>query len=828
MKLLKKQFVLIVALLLGAMSQISAQNAQAVKPYNLKGVVIDSISGEPEAYATVRVFSPETREKVLKAAATNEEGKFEINMGKPGMYVILVSSVGKAPIFKMAMLSSQKNEFDFGVMKSKESKTTLAALEVIAQKPLITADIDKIAYNVEEDPDSKVNTVSEMLRKVPMVTVDGEGNVQVNGKSNFKVYVNGKPNTMMSNNPKEIFRSMPASTIKSVEVITDPGAKYDAEGVGGILNIVTAGGSKMDGFNITLNARGGNTGAGGGVFATVQSGKFTLSLNGNYNYEKQKQGTESVLEDFLNETNHKLSRIGKKTDRNNVGFGGIEASYEIDSLNLITLSGQMFAGKVKSEGLTLNEMTSKAGSRVYAYNALDNANNSFGNIELKLDYQRSFKKPGKYLTLSYALQLSPNGEKSDATYSDLEDVKFDLYNRYYDVKTRTNEHTLQLDFVNPITDKHYIDFGGKYIYRRNSSDNIMTYTELDGSLLPSMEEVVKYSQLRNIIALYGDYQLKVGKFGFKAGARYEHSLMNAEYELTPDRNFKANFDDVVPTVNLSYLLSPTKNIRATYNMRINRPNIESLNPFVKVISPNEISYGNPDLNTEKTHNINVTFGSFAQKFSINLTGSYSFTNNGISSYSTMKDGVLVTTFGNITKRKDAGISAWLSWSPVVATRISLNLRGSYVKYDSEMLSRHSDGFTGNVFANVQQMLPWGLTLSLFGGYNAPSVNLQGRGWAIHFYGMNLSKSFLKEKRLTVSLFGIGFFEKNIKVKTTIESDTFRQTSLIEAPLRRFGVQISYRFGKMGTSVKKTKRSISNDDTQAKEQPSTNITSVGGM
>lgn len=170
------------------------------------------------------------------------------------------------------------------------------------QKPLVKADIDKIEYDIESDPDSKSNSIIEMLRKVPLVTVDGEDNVTVNGSSSFKVYVNGRPNNMMTKNPKEVLKSMPANSIKKIEVITDPGPKYDAEGVGGILNIVTIGGG-IEGYTLTLNGNVSNRGAGGGLFGTIKSGKLTVSARYNYNYDGNRTGysesSRTVTEDNI-------------------------------------------------------------------------------------------------------------------------------------------------------------------------------------------------------------------------------------------------------------------------------------------------------------------------------------------------------------------------------------------------------------------------------------------------------------------------------------------------------------------------------------------------
>ena len=197
-----------------------------------------------------------------------------------------ITSVGRTPIVKDFSVKAGENLVDFGTLYIVDASNELGQVEIVAQKPLVKADIDKIEYNVQDDPDAQSNSVLEMLRKVPLVTVDGEDNIQVNGSSSFKVYVNGKPNNMMSNNPTEVLKSMPANSIKHIEVITNPGPKYDAEGVGGILNIVTVG-SGLEGYTATFSANVSNRGAGGGAFGTIKSGKLTVSARYNYNYNDQ-------------------------------------------------------------------------------------------------------------------------------------------------------------------------------------------------------------------------------------------------------------------------------------------------------------------------------------------------------------------------------------------------------------------------------------------------------------------------------------------------------------------------------------------------------------
>ena len=209
-----------------------AQAQKKVGAFGVKGVLLDSLSHEGEPYATIRVYLKSNPKEPVKLAASDLDGKFEADLPSANDYIIYITSIGKKTVSRTFATTETRKIADLGTLYTSEDSEVLEGVEVVAQKPLVKAEIDKISYSIEDDPDSKTNTTLEMLRKVPLVTVDAEDNIQVNGSSNFKVHVNGKPNTLMSNNPKEVLRSLPANSVKSIEVITEPGAKYDAEGIG--------------------------------------------------------------------------------------------------------------------------------------------------------------------------------------------------------------------------------------------------------------------------------------------------------------------------------------------------------------------------------------------------------------------------------------------------------------------------------------------------------------------------------------------------------------------------------------------------------------------
>ena len=451
---------------------------------------------------------------------------------------------------------------------------------------------------------------------------------------------------------------------------------------------------------------------------------------------------------------------------------------------------------------------------VYSYESHNHSKTSYYNVNASFDYQHSFQTPGEYFTLSYRFDHNPNGNETSTDYLNMDSVPFFLRNQYFDNDSHTSEHTAQVDYVNPINKYHYIDAGMKYIYRDNKSDALYLLQQPDGTMQEDLDQSTHFNQRQNIWAAYADYQLKWRKLGIKAGARYEHSCMDVEYKLRPEQNFEAHFNDIVPTANVAYMFTPTTSLRANYNLRINRPSIWYLNPFRDNSNPTSVSYGNPDLDTEKSHNLGLTYSTFSAKFSANIGVTYMFTDNGIEQYSFMNDGILETTYANAGKKQTTQLSTWMNWNPGSLTRISLTLSGSYSDFKSHLLNTHNSGFSGRFNANVQQTLPWRLRLSAYGGGSTPSVSLQGKGNSYYYYGLSLNRSFLKEDRLNVAISGSNLFNKYQRYKSSVTTDTFHSWQSSKYHSLRVGINVSWRLGDLKTKVKETVRTINNDDLKA--------------
>ena len=802
--------------------------------FTVKGLVVDSITGEGEPYATVRVEKAAAPGKAVKMLVTKSDGRFTVSLAEKGKYRLTVSSMGRADIVKDFTLEAGKPSVDLGKMPIHDATNVLAGVEVTAQKPLVTADIDKIGYDVESDPDSKTNTVIEMLRKVPMVTVDGEDNIKVNGSSSFKVYVNGRPNNMMSNNPSEVLKSMPANTIKKIEVITNPGPKYDAEGVGGILNIVTVG-SGFEGYTATVSANVSSTGAGGGVFGTVKAGKLTVSARYNYNHNDSPRSyygsALTVTDDEPQATSANTASDGSSKGRSNFHMGSLEASYEIDSLNLVTGSFGLWGNSYSSRGASSVTGTSPLdGSQLYAYSMPSHSHNSWFSIEGGIDYQRLFKVKERMLTFSYRISTDPENTDSYTDYDDMtatagwEDYLRRLENQHNDGHQNTTEHTFQVDFTTPFDSIHTLEAGAKYILRDNSSENDRyTMAAMDGGGYEFDEDHSSHYKHRNdILAAYLGYGIKWKRLSGRLGLRYEHTIQDVKYLLGRGDDFRKDFDDIVPSASIGYRLTDTQNLRLGYNMRIYRPGIWYLNPYLDDSNPTSISQGNPNLVSEKSHSFSLGYNSFTTKLSINLSLRYSFTNNSIESVSSLVSdndiaglqnptgkSVLYTTYRNIGKTRSANLSAYVNYSPFTTTRIYANLYGGWTYLsDGGDLSNH--GWNMYAYGGTQQTLPkdWRISLSIWS--QTPWISLQGKGSGFFGYGLNVTKQFLKQ-RLTLSAFANNFFKKYNVYNNDMSSTGFTQHSWSKYNQQRFGISVSFRIGELKASVKKAERTISNDD-----------------
>lgn len=712
---------------------------------------------------------------------------------------------------------SNKQDANIEKMDSIWKDVDLDGVTVVASKPLVKMETDKMTYNVQEDADAKASTVLDMLRKVPMVTVDGQDNITVNGSSNFKVYVDGKPNPMFSSNPSQIFKAMPATMVKNIEVITNPGAKYDAEGTGGVLNIVLnkqamGGSDATNGYNGNVSIAGGNTAQRASAFISGQQGKLTYSANGMYNYNRM-NGTTIDMDRI--QADGSTMRYSQRTDmKQPFCMGNISLSYDIDSLSNISATAGLTCFHQKLNGHPTTQMTGGIYGNGFEYG--NEMRQKLGNeaFNASIDYQRFFNKEhSSYMILSYLFNTAPNYLNNYNYYDQVDDSQItgvtlsDLLSKN---KTRGTEHTIQADFTEALSATQQLNFGAKYIARINKSDSKYYDVEEDRSEVFNAENSMEYKNTQNILAAYTEWKGTFGKWSTKVGARYEHTWEKVDFKLGKGDDFNKNYGNLVPSASFSYSFAPGTNIGFNYNMRITRPGITYLNPYVDRSNPTSLSYGNTDLDVEKSHHMNMVFNHYSQKFMLSATAGYSICDNQIAQYSFIDtDNMLNQTYGNVMKTQRAGLNIFANWLAFKKTRLMLNQTITYTDMRSTQLDMKNSGWESYTMINLQQTLPWKLQWTMGGIMQTKTYNLQGYQSGMSFFYTTLSKEVVKDK-LDLSLMFLTPLSDKLNIKSKTIGSDYTQNMTVKVPLRQVCVTLTWKFGNSKKQFQQKKSNISND------------------
>ena len=777
--------------------------------YTVKGLVMDSVSKETIPYVTISISAIEKPDVYLKRIASGVKGDFELAMTKTGNYLLSFESVGMKKQSRTITLVPEQRILSLGKVTMAAANKSLSEVTVTALKPLIKVDLDKITYDLKSDPEAASATTLEMLRKVPMVTVDGDDKIQLKGSTNFKVYINGKASGMMTNNPSQVLKSMPASSIKSIEVITEPGAKYDAEGVGGIINIVTD--HALNGLTGTVRVSGNTKGGyGSGLYLSTKAGKFGLTANLNYGNNPDKNQTwTGDKENFNSQTTKYVLQNAVSNSRYQFYYGNLEASYEFDTLNLVSLTIGGYSGHGTSHDLGNTYSLDANRDTLSAFKQLTSTENGWGGVDLSLDYQRTFKKPQQLLTLSYKLSRTPDTTDS---YSDLTGVlNYTSYNQHIQNNAHGNEHTFQIDYTEPFNKIHVLEFGAKYILRLNDGVNTYLLQNPTTNAWEPMPGQVKddLNQTQSILGVYGSYTLKLKKFSIRSGLRYEYSRSKIVLAST---TVNPSFPNLVPSVSMSYKFNEISNLRLSYNQRISRPGIWYLNPFLDSSNPFSLSQGNPDLKPEVNNSFSLNYSYVTPKLNVNTSLFTSFTNNSIERVSkSLNDTVVYNTYKNIGLTQNAGLSVYGNWQPTKSVRINMNSNLGY----STMSTNDGSGLNNSgtdisVSGGCQFTMPGEIKLNLYGGYNSPRIMLQGQRSAYYYYNISLTRDFL-DKKLNASVFARNPFETRANRVGFTQTADYRLNTAESYISRAFGLSVSYRFGEMKNQIKKVERSITNDD-----------------
>lgn len=677
--------------------------------------------------------------------------------------------------------------------------TSLKEVSITATKPVIYQKADRIVYDLQADPESKGNSVLSMMHKIPFISLDGSENILLKGNSSYKVLINGKPSGMVNSNLTTILRSMPASTIQKIEVITTPPSEYDAEGLAGIINIITN--KKIsDRYNGTLaineTAPVGGPGAGGSF--TAKQGKFGISAFGGGNLYN------SLQTDFTNDRtstdNTILHQNGSGKSKNVTGYLGAQLSYEIDSLNLI--SGQFNISGNKTNGNS-NLYSTLSGATSQEYNLLNhNTGDSYG-IDAAVNYQLGFKtNKNRFLTFSYMYSTNPQNQYADINI--LKPVNFTTPSYNQGSHQSFKEQSFQLDFVTPVK-RLNIQAGLKAIIRKNSSD---FYYNSSSTIQSDL-----YTNTQNVFSAYNSYQFSLKSWNISAGIRAEQTVIKADF-ISSASAADQNYLNIVPSVAVEKAFKNQSNITLGFSQRIRRPGINRLNPYIDRSNPNIESTGNPDLRPVLLNDIQAGYSS-NKKLALNIGLDYSFMNNldlKVASFDPSSN-ITRITYANVGKAKSLGSNFNIGYPVTKWYNVSLN---------GNLMYLWLEGTNDGIVVNNNR---WIYFLSLSNGFrlnggwqintalNIASRNPNGllgtsNGMVNTAFGVNKE---LIQNKLSLSAGVKNPFTKFRNNENQTFGSDFKQFSTNRDYFRSFNISLNYNFGGLKQGINKSKSEIRNDD-----------------
>ena len=804
-----KKLLLIFVLSLCSNIALHAQTPVAASA-TIKGLVIDSASKKPQDYITAALKKDNVG---IKTALTEPNGTFTLNKVAPGKYELVIVAMGfKAKI--IAVEVTENKVYDLGKLSIAAQDNKLDEVSITAAKPVIKQEIDRISYDIQADPESKVSTVLDMMRKIPLLSVDADDKIQLKGSGNYKILINGKPSSLVARNPSDVFKSMPASNIEKIEVITTPPAKYDSEGLAGIINIITK--KNIDaGYNGSINIRESfpTGGPGGSGSITIKQDKLGISAYGGVSKYKSPLSPFGSTRITTGATPTTLVQDGQNSYTGNYVYGSTELSYEIDTLNLITGEFSLNNSKDKNYGEQSSNLM-QGSVPAQGYRLVNNGDQRWKGLDLSVNYQLGFhSNKERLLTFSYKMSRSTENSLTDLDIQNrlnYDPITFPNYNQFNQGKS--TEQTIQADYVHPLNKKLNLEGGLKAILRDNSSDFAYNNQTPLGTYVIDPARSNNYDNHQNVYGLYNSYQYNLTNWGFKAGIRAELTTINADF-ISQATNLDKNFMNIIPTVSVNRKFKDMSSLNFGYTQRIERPGIWELNPFVDRSNPNFESTGNPDLKPVLSNSFEMNYSRF-KKGSINLGLSYAFANNTVQNVSTYNEATKITRsyFVNTGKDKKLGANMNINYPFTPSLNLTLGGNMNYVWLEGIVngLEVKNDGLRGYVYGYLTYKLEKGWR---FGGnfsYNSAWISLQGKSRSNFYTGFSGSKELIKDK-LTLSGSVNNPFNKFRTWENNTTGANFTQSSYGQNYWRRFSTSLSWKFGKLTDGVKKNQRGISNDD-----------------
>lgn len=761
--------------------------SSVVPPSMITGLVIDSLTKQPVGMATI---SLSVNGRIIRSVASDMSGKFAFPIPGNSPYVIIASFIGYQNYKSMPINGARHL-----AVALKNNAASLNEVTVKAKTPPLQNKGDKLVYNAATDISNKAGSATDVLRKVPMLTVGGDGQVKLRGNSNIKVLLNGMPSGMMAKNLKEALKMIPASSIKSIEVITSPSAKYEAEGAAGIINIITK--KTIKGSNGSIDLSGGNLEQSANAALNVNREKFDYSINLNTNPNQLR--TMSMLERTSFAKGQPAGSLYQRNDATQYDRGtsaGVSFNYRPDSSQKIGADLSYWRGSWPAKSLLYNRYADAAG--LSEYNQQSRQAGLFNYYELGLNYQKKMRRKGQELNIRGLIGKAD--ERSDYITDQFDLTGFKYFTERGPNTGKTWDTDLQADYAHPLNNsgKSLLETGVRFT-RANSQTAYEVFNNLSkpGSeqldRIGSRSDAMNYFQ--NIYAGYVSLKLETGKqWTIRPGLRFEGTSINSNFK-SGQPSFSSNFNNWVPNLLIAKRLNDRHEFRFNYTERIRRPFIWDLNPYVNASDPRNLTSGNPRLLPEKTrmlelgHNYTGNSG-----LMLNSSAYYQSNNNAIESFTTVNaQGISLTTPSNVASSKRLGSNINAAMEVTNDWTINGGLELYRVWFKSQAISVSN---TGNFYAvnfNTAYTLPKAVTLQLSGDYSNGFVTLQGRNTAYWNYRISAQKEFLNKKASVLISFN-NPFQKTLLQRSYTTAPTFRDNLTSNLYNRAFILAFSWKFG----------------------------------
>lgn len=776
---------------------------------NVKGTLVDATTQMPIEMANVVLQPIGGTQQYF--STTDENGHFIVEDVPPGNYKMSLFFIGFKRIDKEVTISMEST--DLGSITMQNESSVLKEVTVSDFRKMIEQRPDGITYNAENDKSNLGTTATEVLRKVPMVSVDMQGNVQLRGNSAVRVQIDGRPSELVAASVQDVLRQIPADNIKTIEVITSPGAKYDGEGAAGVINIITKkktiqglSGSIFLGpaYNFDQDLLTGNLGGS----LNYRQGKFGVNFSAGVSRWAMVLESEGGRTDFPGANNEtRLTQNQRMYGRGNFGWTRLGADYQLDSLQVIN------AGVNYNPGEWMQDVDLEASYPATGmhYRRSTKSRAPRQNVGFNAGYSKKFRSnPKRTFDLLGSYSIGNRNSQYDLTNLDIPTNVLNYKERNENL-TQNNELTVQADYVHPLTAKNEkLEFGAKVIDRDIKSDYVLSewsLGEADYHVNPNRSNMLKYNQL--VGGIYSQYTRPLTEqLSMIAGLRYELTRIHGNVRDNGGDFELPLIHSLLPNITFMYDLKNFSKIRIGYNKRIERPSINYVNPYIDYSDPMNLKRGNPHLEPERNHNIEMGYSTFIGRSSLNLSPFYRFTDNGIEPVTTVdNNGISMTEYGNLARRQTIGIDANIGANLFNKLQLNINGNAYYKILESDAINRRNEGleWKANMMANYRINDIFGL--SAFGMYNGNQVQLQGLQGGWYYYSLGADMKIFKGK----GTLGIGLdniFTPVVKIRTSYEYQNANYDMLTKYLGRGVRLSFNYNFGKMQFQREKT---IRNDD-----------------